>query len=407
MRLSLFRLCFGLLLGLLLTACTELSPQWKLDRLRILAMSAEPAALQPGESTRVSALVVDEPRNRPLTFLWLGCAADPFNANRGPCSNEEFLKAPADFVAAFLREAQEASPENMYIQFLGMGSQSDDYYVPKELFSIFPEEHPQRKVGTFGMVLLMVIAEALPENHSYRDLALLIQRAQDKHVDSQTALFRIPVRESEEPPNQNPTVSQLLVNDMPQDKSALVFLEQGKKHRLDFVVPPESFEEYVETTHQGSTHKTESLFAFFFSSCGKLENDSFNFATSVRTQLLTPNGKDIQACPSPIQKLFGVVRDSRSGQTWHEQSFVVCQNDGPSPHIRQAVLSSHALSLEGEHLEALAELRVGEHFLWPLPAPQDGHMVVGLPEALSPGAYALSFRDFSCRAQTYGELNLP
>jgi len=401
------RLLCGLLLGLLLTACEDLTPSWQLDRLRILAISAEPAALQPGESTRFSALVVDEPLNRPLTFLWLGCTADPFNANRGPCTDEDFLKAPADFMAAFLQEpSSDSTPENSYIQFLGMGTQSEEYYVPEELFSIFPEGHPQRKVGTFGMVLLMVIAEALPENHTPQDVALLVQRAQDKHVDSQMALFRIPVRESDEPPNQNPVISHLLVDNLPQDKSALVFLERDKKYRLDFAVPPESFEEYVEITHLETTRKTEALFAFFFSTCGKLEDDSFNFETSTRTTLLTPNGKNIRNCPSNIQRLFAVIRDSRSGHTWHEQSFVVCQPNSLLAHIRRAELSSGTLSLEGEHLEALAELRVGGHFLWPLPAPQNGRMVVGLPQALSPGAYTLSYTDFGCRAQVYGELNL-
>jgi len=402
---SSFRLFSGFLLSLLLTACGGSSNSWELDRLRVLAMSAEPATLKPGQSAKISALVVDEPQNRPLTFLWLGCAADPFGQNRGPCTDEDFLKDPALFISSLLEE--EADPEDMGIQFLGIGPQPEDYEVPEDLFSMFPEDHPQRKIGTFGMVLLMVIAEALPENYTLEDFVSLMKRAQDKKVDSLKALFRIPVREGDEPPNQNPRISALHVNGTAYEKSALVFLEQSRKYSLDLSVPQESFEEYVDFTPVGTSLKTEILFASFFTTCGKLEDEKFNFATSIRPKLLTPDGKDIRACRSPVQKLFAVVYDSRSGQAWHEQSFIICQKDGASPHIRRAELSSPgSLSLEGEHLEALAELRLGGQFLWPLPAPQEGRMMVGLPEALEPGSYVLQSTDFSCRAQTHGELSL-
>jgi hypothetical protein len=304
-------------------------------------------------------------------------------------------------------DAQGSTLEN--IQLLGIGPQaSARYFVSEELFSAFPENHPQRKVGTVGMVLFMVVAEALPPSPSLQDVGSLVQRAQDKLVDSQTTLFRIPVRESDEPPNNNPIISHLQVDDVAQHKSALVFLEQSRKYKLDLAVPPESFEEYIEVTHVGTTSKKEALQASFFTTCGKMETPRFNFAASTRPQLLTPNGKDIGPCQTPIQKLFAVVRDSRSGQAWHEQSFVVCQKNGPSPHIHRAVLSSpNTLNLEGERLEALAELRLGGQFLWPLPAPQYGRMFVELPETLEKGTYGLSYTDFSCRAQTYGELSLP
>ena len=402
---SLSRLLCGLFLGLLLTACTDFTPAWQLDRLRILAISSNPAALQPGESARLSALVVDEPQNRPLTFFWLGCAPDPFNLNREACSNEEFLKEPSLFLSVFSEDAEEDTSEGMDIQFLGMGRTSEEYYVPKALFSMLPEEHPQRKIGTFGTILLLVVAEALPENPSYEDIVALVQRAQDKRVASQIALFRIPVRESDGPPNQNPIVSQLLLNGVPQPKSALMFLERNQTYDLDIVVPPESFEAYVEITPTGVSSKTELLFAFLFSTCGELKDDKFNFATSIRPKLLTPNGKGIQDCSSPIQQLFAVVRDSRSGQTWHQQSFLVCQNNGPSPLLRRAEVKAHVLTLEGESLEALAEVRLAGQFLWPLPAPQNGLMEVLLPQPLEPGTYTLSFTDFSCRAQTFGELS--
>jgi hypothetical protein len=374
------------------------TPAWQLDRLRVLAVSASPAALKPGDAATVSALVVDEPLGRPHTFFWLGCLPDPHNLNRSPCADRNLLENPAG-----LMDAQGNTLDN--IQLLGIGSQAFTHYsVSAELFSVFPENHPQRKVGTVGMVLFMVVAEALPPNPTLQDIVSLVQRAQDKLVDSQTVLFRIPVRESDEPPNNNPIVSHLVVEEVAQHKSALVFLEQSKKYKLDLAVPPESFEEYTEVTHVGTTSKTEALQASFFATCGKMENARFNFAASTRTQLSTPNGKDIKPCQPPIQKLCAVVRDSRSGQTWHEQSFVVCQKNGPSPHIRRAELSSpYTLTLEGENLETLAELRLGGQFLWPLPEPHNGRMVVGLPEALVPGSYALEYTDFSCRAQMHGE----
>ncbi|MCL2178875.1 MAG: hypothetical protein FWC28_08115 [Proteobacteria bacterium] len=303
---------------LLLHACLleELSPKWKLDKLRVLGMSASPAALQPGESTLLSALVVDEPQNRPLTYLWLGCSADPHNQNRSPCSDSEILKTPS-----LLLNEQGKPLEN--IQFLGFGPQAL-YTVPPSLFEALPENHPQRKIGTLGMVLLMVVAEALPPIPSPEDVALLIQRAQDKLVDSQTTLFRIPVRESEQTPNQNPIISHLLVDGQPQDNSSPLPLKKGKTYGLDMAVPQESFEEYAETTGVGTTQKTETLFASFFTTCGELEDSFFNLATSTRPKLSSPDGKDIEPCPAtPVQKLFVVLRDSRGGQSWQELSFII------------------------------------------------------------------------------------
>ncbi|MCL2012874.1 MAG: hypothetical protein FWG75_08830 [Cystobacterineae bacterium] len=314
---SLPRLLHALLAALLLTACMEedTSHAWKLDRLRVLGMSAKPAALQPGETAEVSVLVTDEPLNRPTTLLWLGCLPDPHNLNRSPCADSEILKNPA-----LLMDAQGNMAEN--IHFLGMGSTAF-YSVAENLFSIFPAEHPQRKIGTVGMVLLLVVAEALPEEPALRDIALLVQRAQNKQVDSQITLFRIPVRESDEPANNNPLISTMTVEGLAEDTPSPLPLKQGQQYVLNLVVPEESFEDYIEITSIGSTPKTELLFASFFSTCGELEDSEFNLATSVRPKLRVPQEKEMEACPSPLQKLFAVVRDTRGGQTWYEQPFVI------------------------------------------------------------------------------------
>jgi len=169
----------------------------------------------------------------------------------------------------------------------------------------------------------MVVAESLPPLPSPEDIASLIQRAQNKYVDSQMALFRIPINESELPPNQNPLISQLQVDGQITDSTTPLSLEKNKKYELDLVVPQQSFEEYVEITPVGNSPKTESLFASVFTTCGTLETSSFNLSASSRPQLLSPNGKDIPPCPSPTPKLFVVLRDSRGGQAWKTLSFTL------------------------------------------------------------------------------------
>ena len=84
-----------MLLVLFLTACDPgFRPETLVENLRLIGVSAEPPSLNPGQSTRVTALILDPSRRAPSTVLWLGCEADPYNLNRSPCANPEVLQDP-------------------------------------------------------------------------------------------------------------------------------------------------------------------------------------------------------------------------------------------------------------------------------------------------------------------------
>ena len=85
-----------LLLALLLTACDPgFRPETLVENLRLIGISADHPKLHPGETARISSLVLDPPRTSPSTVLWLGCEADPYNLNRSPCANPDVLQDPS------------------------------------------------------------------------------------------------------------------------------------------------------------------------------------------------------------------------------------------------------------------------------------------------------------------------
>ncbi|HNC98524.1 MAG TPA: hypothetical protein PKW90_20505, partial [Myxococcota bacterium] len=60
-----------------LLACSriEVSESWQIDRLRVLAIAAEPAEPRPGDTVHFRSLVVSP--NRPVECVaWIGCSAE-------------------------------------------------------------------------------------------------------------------------------------------------------------------------------------------------------------------------------------------------------------------------------------------------------------------------------------------
>jgi hypothetical protein len=112
------RLALGLFVACPSAGCykqPELSESWQLDRLRILAVAAEPAEPQPGEDVDFSALLWSPDTTTPTT-IWFAClpdSADEFGCEIDPdlLSELESLDPDTltpDEIAALYEQAQAA-----------------------------------------------------------------------------------------------------------------------------------------------------------------------------------------------------------------------------------------------------------------------------------------------------------
>ena len=85
-----------LLTAVVLSACgTDFRPESLIENMRLIGVRVSPAELHPGETGRIDALVLDPSRpGQATTVVWLGCDPDPFNQNRGACSDPAVLQDP-------------------------------------------------------------------------------------------------------------------------------------------------------------------------------------------------------------------------------------------------------------------------------------------------------------------------
>ncbi len=160
-----------LALALLACACADTLPNENgtlVDKLRLLAIKAEPPEIAPGGKSLLTPLVLDpKGHGRALTYTWLACdpALDDFNGTA--CSD-------ATRLADLAKLADDPS-----VHRLGTGTQAT-YWAPVNLFYSRDDDDPIRYFGVPAEILLVVSAGSFEE-------------AAAGKVESQVALVRVAV----------------------------------------------------------------------------------------------------------------------------------------------------------------------------------------------------------------------
>lgn len=338
------------LLGLLLlTGCDPgFRQETLIEDMRLIGVSAEPAKIRPGESTRVTALVLDPTRTTPSTVLWLGCEADAFNLNRSPCANPAVLEDPSALTAG-----TGTLPPGVSV--IGLNDQAF-YTVPAGLFSVLAPDDPRRQKGTVGQIIAFAVAETVSPQASREELQALFERVQRKELKSVLALFRVAISESPER-NANPVVESLVVANETWPKGARFFVREAEPITLDVIAPPSSFEPFVLETPTGTEMKTEQILTAWYSSSGRFSETSTALGADVKT-IFTAPGR-IAADPVPERRtgtLYTVFRDTRGGQSWREWPFFVCDTSLEAPVVTQVDWPATAMDPVVLHGSALASV---------------------------------------------------
>jgi hypothetical protein len=340
--------------ALLLVGCDPgFRPETLIQDMRLIGVSANPPKLNPGESTRVSALVLDPTRTSPSTVLWLGCEADPFNLNRSPCANPDVLQDPSSLTAG-----TGMLPPGVTV--IGLNDQAF-YSVPAGLFDVLAPDDPRRQKGTVGQVIAFAVAETVSAQATRDELQALFDRVQRKELKSVLALFRINISESPVR-NTNPVVDSLVVANETWPKGARFFVRPGEPITLDVLAPESTFEPFVLDTPTGPEMKTERILTAWYSTSGRFSETSTALGEGVKTIFTAPGA--IAADPVPERRtgsLYTVFRDTRGGQSWREWPYFVCDTSLASPAVSSVDWPADAMSpvvLHGAALDSVLDVIV-------------------------------------------------
>ena len=340
-------------LSVLLLGCDPgFRPETLVENLRLIGVSADPPKINPGESTRVTALVLDPSRTTPSTVLWLGCEADPFNLNRSPCANPDILQDPSSLTAG-----TGMLPPGVSV--IGLNERAF-YSVPAGLFDVLAPDDPRRQKGTVGQLIAFAVAETVSPQAPPEELQALFERVQRKEVKSIIALFRVSISESPVR-NMNPIVDTLVVANEPWPRGARFFVKEKEPVTLDIIAPASTFEAFELDTPTGIELKTERILTAWYATSGRFSETSTALGEGVKTIFTAPGStKD----PVPERRtgiLYTVFRDTRGGQAWREWPYFVCDASLKPPEVSTVdwpVAPTDPVILRGAELRSVLDVIV-------------------------------------------------
>lgn len=274
-----------LILPLLACTTTELSQSWQIDRLRVLAVAAEPAEPRPGDTVTFRSLVVspDAPVAATVWFACLGAEGD-FG-----CAVDASLLEGLDPAALGPEDLEALSAAG----FIGAEPFLPPVWrVPEDALASLPED--ERLEGLTALVNVTAIPD-IPE---------------PTEDDLELAFKRVPVSEAVTP-NRNPVVAQITVDGQPVPEGTVVSIDQGQPYEIAVHLTEDSVESYRYVTSDGAEEeRTEEPYFTWYTREGSFDR-TFDLWPYTETTYYAPD--------SPTDDEGGiwvVVRDRRGGMAW-------------------------------------------------------------------------------------------
>ena len=286
-------------LGLFGCDAFNLSQAWQIDRLRILAVAAEPAEPQPGDTVTFTSLVVSPVTPVGIT-TWLTCSS----ADSYGCSIDEELLAGLtgdtsdltdEELAALYAELQAAGLIGVEPFFAPVWTVPDDY--------LDALTEAEKLEGTTAIVTLTAIPTVEGDTGSL-----------DTAVENiEIAYKRLPISLATTP-NQNPMILGLSIDGVSITPGATVTLARGQTYAIVCDLTEESLETYTYVDEDGvSEERSEEPYFSWY-----LQEGSFDQAYT----LWPYHEVDYTVAGDATltdQSLWVVIRDRRGGMAWIEQ----------------------------------------------------------------------------------------
>jgi hypothetical protein len=270
---------------LLLAACQQpdLSQEWQLDRLRLLAIRPEPAEPRPGDTVTFTSLAY-VPDGAEWSSVWIACLLE---GEAGCNFDTSLLDRFADFDTMTPEEQAELIAELQAAGFIGFE----------------PGLTPTWPIPADAL-------DALTEDEKLEGLSASVQVTLVTEEDTELTLKSVPVSLATTP-NSNPDVTSLTVDGVATD-TGTASVAHGSQLTLKATSAPEDYT-YV-TTEGVSETRTEELSWRWYTDGGDLSwddgflADTTDTSTSTATWIVTDDPGDYV--------VHAVVLDGRGGMGW-------------------------------------------------------------------------------------------
>ena len=293
-------------LAALLTACpignnkypkpADLSPAWRIDKLRVLAVRADPPEVAVGEEARFEALVTD-PEGRVGAVVWLACPPDDAGGIGFGCG----LDGGFDFT--------EATPDELADQgFIGFEPFVPPRYTPPA-DTLEGTSETEARQGVYTLIQVAVLPQEVLDGG--------FDGADFDFNQVEVAYKRLRVSTNVDP-NQNPSIVDFYVDDVPLG-GAVLEVDPGETYRIEAELGAGSVEAYTYQRDADSPTevRVEEPYATWYADGGEVLATS-----SLHPNLVTRWRAPELDSDDPTEGTFwAVVRDRRGGMNWASLSW--------------------------------------------------------------------------------------
>lgn len=275
-----------LLFALLACETDSLSQAWQIDRLRVLAVKAEPAEPRPGDLVTFDALVLS-PEVALGGSVWFVCSGGV--SSEFGCDIDPGL---LDSVGAGTAEAEDLADAG-FVGFLP--DVPPMWFVPLDYLDGLTEA--EQLEGTFAMTYVTAFPELVAGEPIDED-------------EVEVAYKRVPVSLAPTP-NHNPVVTGWRIDGVDIAPEAVVHLDPGQAYTMELVLAEDAVEPYTFRTSAGidESREEEPYFSWY------LQEGEFS-----QSSTLWPYASTVWLAPDEPtlseQTVWGVVRDRRGGMGW-------------------------------------------------------------------------------------------
>ena len=276
------------MLRLTVIACTtdELSESWQIDRLRVLAVAAEPAEPRPGDTVTFSSLVVS-PGVDVAATVWFACL---FGDDEYGCEVDPSLLGSLEDTTKLDEDTLDALYDAGFI-----GAEPylpPVWQVPTDALADLSEDERQE-----GLTALINVT-AIPDQDEITE------------DDLELAFKRVPVSEAKTP-NHNPVIANVTVDAFEVAEGSTVSVDRGLPYTLGVTLTDDSVEPYTYVTEDGvAEDREEEPYFTWYAEHGSFEQTSSLWPYTTVTWY-PPTDRTVDA-----GSLWVVVRDRRGGMAW-------------------------------------------------------------------------------------------
>jgi hypothetical protein len=268
---------------------SELDSATLIDRVRILAIQAEPPEARPGDEVHFSALIAD-PNDEVDTVVWLACPPD--EAGGFGCavdlSSLGDSPTPEELAAAGVIGFEPGFPPV--------------YVPPADLLDDLPEAERAEGLSVTVQIAAFPSTAVTDSGTTFFD-------------DVEVAYKRLVVSEATTP-NHNPVIGAFTVDGfaVPPDSTAEV--DAGQAYELGISLTDASLEHYTYVDRDGvAEDRVEEPYATWACTGGEVTEGITLFPYTQSTWVSPTDVSDVTC--------WSVVRDRRGGMTWAEQQLTI------------------------------------------------------------------------------------